>query len=132
MPCTAQLARQSQPNFNPHPTYTEQDYMILLLHYYQFSKFQFQSYFQILLISQSCLNRCNSKFFSPGILLDFIWNLFVTGTTNVNWTKESCWGSIAFTSVEISSYSNTVVYLWIKYTTNTLKITSLNHCTKWC
>ena len=30
-PCTAQLARQPNPKFNPHPTYTEQDYMILLL-----------------------------------------------------------------------------------------------------
>ena len=34
MPCTAQIARQLNPNFNLHPTYTEQDYMILLLLYY--------------------------------------------------------------------------------------------------
>ena len=30
-PCTAQLARQPKPKFSLHPTYTEQDYMILLL-----------------------------------------------------------------------------------------------------
>ena len=31
MPCTAQLARQPNPYFNLHPTYTEQNYTILLL-----------------------------------------------------------------------------------------------------
>ena len=28
----AQLARQPKPKFNPHPTSTDQDYMILLLY----------------------------------------------------------------------------------------------------
>ena len=31
IPCTAQLAHHPRPQSDPHPTYTEQDYMILLL-----------------------------------------------------------------------------------------------------